>query len=70
MHYDVLSIEFSLSVSIVASTQVGRMLSFILDKLLCMISCFTLITKQLVLCGEYKENLHVLTDKLAGAETV
>ena len=31
-----------------------------------MISCFILITKQLILCGLYKENLH--TDKLAGAD--
>ena len=33
-----------------------------------MIICFILITKQLVLWGLHKENLH--TDKLAGAEKV
>ena len=31
--------------------QVGRIWFFILDKLLCMIICFILITKQLILCG-------------------
>ena len=32
-----------------------------------MIICFILITKQLILCGFCKENLH--TDKLARVET-
>ena len=41
---------------------------FILDKLLCVIICFILITKQLILCGYCKENWH--TDKLVGAERV
>ena len=34
----------------------------------CMIICFILITKKLILCGKCKENLH--TDKMAGAEKV
>ena len=29
--------------------------------LLCMIICFIFITKQLILCGEFKENLHILS---------
>ena len=37
-------------------------------KLLCMIICFILVTKQLVLCGYNKDSLH--SDKLAGAEEV
>ena len=52
--------------SIVPCKQIGRILLFILDKLLCIIKCFILITKQVILCGLWKENLH--TDKLAGAE--
>ena len=43
--------------------QVGRALCFVLDKLLCMIVCFILITKQLISCEYYKESLH--THKLA-----
>ena len=56
------------------SPKVGRILFFILDKLLCMIICFNFITKLLnnILCVQYmymyKENLH--TDKLAGTEKV
>ena len=41
---------------------------FILDKLLCMIICYILITKQLILCRQSKENLY--TVKLAGAQKV
>ena len=41
---------------------------FILDIFLCLIICFTLITKQLILPEYGKENLH--TDKLVGAEKV
>ena len=33
-----------------------------------MIICFILITKSLILCEQYKKNLH--TDKLSGAERV
>ena len=48
--------------------EVGRILSFNLDKLLCVIIGFILLTKQLILCGRGKENLH--TDKLAGVERI
>ena len=41
---------------------------FILDKFLCIITCFILITKQLILYGYYKENL--LTGRLAWDERV
>ena len=51
-----------------ACKQVERILFFILDIFLCLIICFTLITKQLILREYGKENLH--TDKLAGAEKV
>ena len=45
---------------------VGIILFFILDKSSCVIKRFVVITKQFILSGYCKENLH--TDKLAGAE--
>ena len=37
---------------------------FNLEKLLCMIICFILVTKKRILCGQAKKDLQ--TDKLAG----
>ena len=45
-----------------------RIWLFILESLLYMINCFILMTKQPILCGQYKEKIHV--DKLAGVERV
>ena len=65
--YDVLLSSRKLSLWF-ACKQVRRILFFILDIFLCLIICFTLITKQLILPEYGKENLH--TDKLVGAEKV
>ena len=48
--------------------EAGNLLFFILDNVLCVIIRFIPITKQFILCGKCKANLH--TDKWAGAERV
>ena len=67
-HYNYCKI-LQLNVSIVPLYKLaGRILFFILIKLLCMTSYFIIITKQPILCGQCNENIN--SDKLAGAEGI